>query len=187
MAKIGVYLGSLDVSPLYTNAALLLGQEIAARGHVLICGASGSGMMGELIGSAIDAGGVVIGVLPREIASNEIPHPSLTHIHSVPSVSDRKKAIRDLSDIIITLPGGIGTLDEFFETYMLKKSNLYSKPIGLLNIGNFYKHLIAHIDVIVTEGFSKAKHRALFTYSSDVVELLESLLTQIRPSENLSI
>lgn len=183
MAKIGVFLGSHNGHQCYTNAVLLLGQEVAARGHVLVCGASGSGTMGSLIESALNAGGAVIGVLPSKVNSNEVPHPDLIQIHKVPTVSDRKKEIRELSDIIITLPGGIGTLDEFFEAYTLKKSNLFNKPIGLLNINGFYNSLIAQIGVIINEGFAKEKHRELFSHSSDATALLDSLLSKIEANK----
>jgi uncharacterized protein (TIGR00730 family) len=177
MAMIGVFLGSGEVSILYVRAAKLLGQEIAARGHTLVCGANGSGLMGNLIESVLNGGGNVVGILPQGEDIKEIPHPRLENINFVKTISDRKKAIRDISDVVIAFPGGIGTLDEFFEAYALKRAGLFSKPIGLLNLNDFYQFLILQIDVAVNEKFAKAKHRELVIHSSDPVRLLDSLFS----------
>lgn len=174
MAMIGVFLGSGDVPRLYIQAAEVLGQEIAVRGHTLVCGANGSGLMGKLIEAVLDRGGDVIGVLPQDI--KEVPHRRLTSIHSVKTIGDRKKAIRDMSDVVIAFPGGIGTLDEFFEAYALKRIGLFNKPIGLLNFNDFYNFLILQVDVLVDEKFAKAKHRELVVHASDSGRLIDVLL-----------
>lgn len=178
MAMIGVFLGSGEVSMLYGRTAELLGQEIAARGHTLVCGASGSGLMGKLIESVLDGGGEVVGILPEDVAFEEIPHGRLKNFRSVKTISDRKKAIRDFSDVVIAFPGGLGTLDEFLEAYALKRAGQFNKPVGLLNFNGYYRFLILQIDVLVTEKFAKKKHRELVIKDADPGRLLDSLLAE---------
>lgn len=186
MVKVGVFLGSGAASPIYYQAAELLGRNIAKRGYRLVCGASGNGLMGALIGSTLDEGGEVLGILPTEVSSREVPHHGLKVVWTVVTVAERKRLIRELADIILVFPGGVGTLDEFFEAFALKRMGLFCKPIGLLNFNEFYQSLIFQIDNLVNEGFSKAKHRDLIVYESDHDRLLDLLVleSERRPGES---
>jgi uncharacterized protein (TIGR00730 family) len=178
MTTIGVFLGSAEGSPKYSQAARLLGKKIAKDTHTLVCGANGGGLMGALISSVLEDGGNVIGILPDEVASSEIPHVGLSQIRRVDTVAERKKIIRQLSDVILVFPGGVGTLDEFFETFALKKAGLFDKPIGLLNFEGFYQPLISQIQSIVDAGFAKLKHTDLVAYSSSSDQLIDLLISQ---------
>jgi uncharacterized protein (TIGR00730 family) len=179
MAKIGVFLGSGEAISLYFLAAKQLGRSIAESGHTLVCGACGNGLMGALIGSTLDEGGEVVGILSTEVASSEVPHPKLKNVSNVATIAERKRLIRELSDIILVFPGGVGTLDEFFEAFALKRIGLFGKPIGLLNINDFYQPLISQIDKIVNDGFTKEKHRDLIVYASNTDRLLALLVLEL--------
>lgn len=180
MASIGIFLGSATGSNQYALAAEKLGRYIADSRHSIVCGANGSGLMGVLIDAALKNGGEVVGVLPTEEGTDELTHNGLTKICYVKSISERKKTIREKSDVIFVFPGGIGTLDEFFEAFSLKRSGQFHKPIGLLNSCNFYQPLLIQIQNLVDEGFAKEKHRDLITHHVDPVQLLDHLLSELK-------
>jgi uncharacterized protein (TIGR00730 family) len=128
--------------------------------------------MGALADGALATGGTVIGVLTRSLAAREIAHPGLTSLELVDSMHERKMRMAALSDAVIALPGGYGTLDELFEALTWSQLRIDRKPIGLLDDAGFWDPLLAFLDTAVTAGFLQPQNRALVTDASDVDTLL---------------
>ncbi len=149
--------------------------------------------MGVIADAVLEAGGEVIGVIPRALADREIAHTGLTTLHIVDSMHTRKAMMAELSDAFIAMPGGVGTFEEFFEAVTWTQLGLHRKPCGLLNVDGFYTPLVQFIDQAVAEGFIRAVHRKVIVEDDDPVRLLETLSTidlpdvpkWIRPDETL--
>jgi uncharacterized protein (TIGR00730 family) len=137
----------------YLLAARELGAELARRGHGMVYGGARRGLMGACADAALAGGGQVIGVLPRALSSREIAHPNLSRLHVVESLHERKAMMSALSDGIVALPGGCGTLDELFEAVTWAQLGLHEKPIGLLDADGYYAPLFALFEHMNTEGF----------------------------------
>ena len=131
--------------------------------------------MGVLADAALSAGGTVIGVIPRFLRTREVAHEGLTRLELVETFAERKQRMGDLADAFLSLPGGIGTLDELFETLSWSQVGLQRKPNGLLNVAGFYDALVAHLDRAAREGYIRAPHRALLTIRSEPAPLLDEL------------
>ena len=171
-----VFCGSSPgVNPLYAEVAQAVGSEIARRGWTLVYGGGSVGLMGILADAALEAGGRVIGVIPRFLYDWEVGHDGLSELEIVETLTERKVRMGDLSDAFLSLPGGIGTMDELFEALSWAQLGLETKPNGLLNVSGYYDGLIAFLDRATTEGFMKPKHRALLHVSSDPQALLDAL------------
>ncbi len=178
-----VFCGSSDGSdPAFADAARTLGVEIARRGWTLVYGGGSVGLMGILADAALGAGGRVVGVIPRFLYEWEVGHDDLTELEIVETLTERKVRMGDLADAFLSLPGGIGTMDELFEALSWAQLGLETKPNGLLNISGYYDGLIAFLDQAVQSGFVKPKHRALLHVGSDPPELLDRLAMRSRPS-----
>jgi uncharacterized protein (TIGR00730 family) len=176
-----VFCGSASGNdPAFAAAARESGCEIAARGWTLVYGGGSVGLMGEIADAALGAGGRVVGVIPRFLYEREVGHDGLTELEIVPTLTERKVRMGDLADAFLTLPGGIGTMDELFETLSWAQLGLESKPNGLLNVAGCFDGLLAFLDGAVTAGFLKPAHRQLLRASSDVRELLDALATTPR-------
>src|SRR5438477_2940520 len=137
----------------YQQAARDLGQELVARGLGLVYGGASVGLMGVIADTVLASGGEVIGVIPSALTRYEIPHKSLTQLHEVASMHERKALMADLSDGFIALPGGFGTFDELFEIITWAQLGLHNKPIGLLNAAGYFAPLLALVVHASTEGF----------------------------------
>ena len=148
-------------NPVYTEAARQLGNVLASRNVGLVYGGTNVGMMGQLANTALDAGGEVIGVVPTIFVEREIAHSALSELHIVGSMHERKALMAELSDAFIALPGGLGTIDEFFEMVTWTQLGLHRKPCGLLNVCGYYNKLADFLDYAVSEGFIKEPHRSL--------------------------
>jgi len=148
-------------------AALMAGQDIT-----LIYGGGKVGVMGMIADAVLKKGGKAIGVLPRFLMNKEIEHPGLTQLHIVDNMHQRKQLMSDLCDGFITLPGGLGTMEEFFEVLTWLQLGLHSKPVGILNVNGFYDLLLQQLDVMVEQRFLKPVNRALVLSSGDAIELL---------------
>jgi uncharacterized protein (TIGR00730 family) len=171
-----VFCGSSKGSdPVYAEAARTMGGEIARRGWTLVYGGGSVGLMGILADAALAEGGRVVGVIPRFLYEWEVGHDDLTELEIVETLTERKVRMGDLADAFVSLPGGIGTLDELFEALSWAQLGLEDKPNGLLNVNGYYDALIAFLDRFVEAGFVKPKHRALLVAGSDVGELLDLL------------
>jgi uncharacterized protein (TIGR00730 family) len=130
--------------------------------------------MGQLAQAALDAGGHVIGVIPRALVDMEIAHAGLPDLRIVGSMHERKALMADLSDAFIALPGGLGTIDEFFEVLCWAQLSLHAKPCGLLNVEGYYDRLTAFLDHSVEEQFVRAAHRRLVLVEQDAEILLDA-------------
>jgi uncharacterized protein (TIGR00730 family) len=177
---IGVFCGSsFGNEPGYKRAAVALGEELATRGISLVCGGGVGGLMGVLIDASISNGGRVVGVMPEDFVSNERPSARLSELHIVHSIDERKAVIERLSDALIAMPGGIGTVDEFFCAFALVKLGLVQKPIGLLNVCGYYDLLNKFFEKMVDCQFIKNKHKEILISESSPRALLDRLKTSM--------
>jgi uncharacterized protein (TIGR00730 family) len=159
----------------YAEAADALGRLLAGRGLGLVYGGASVGLMGAVADGALAAGGEVIGVIPRGLVEREIGHPGLTELREVSTMHERKALMAELSDAVIALPGGTGTLDELFELFTWSQLGLHRMPIGLLDVVGYWQPLLAMLDHMVTERLLRAEHRATLLVSTDAASLLDQL------------
>ena len=173
LKRLCIYCGSSPGSLSdYADAAHACGSALARHGHGLVYGGGNVGMMGMLADATLAAGGEVIGVIPHYLADRELAHPGATQMHRVNSMHERKQMMADLSDGFIILPGGIGTLEELFETFTWLQLGLHAKPIGLLNVRGFFSPMLAFLDHMVTHRFLKQEHRDMLLVADDIEALL---------------
>jgi uncharacterized protein (TIGR00730 family) len=172
---------STGANPIYREAAIAMGQTLAANGIRLIYGGGAVGLMGVVADAAMAAGGEVIGIIPRSLKESEIGHTGLTRLEVVDGMHARKARMAELSDAFIALPGGLGTLEELFEVWTWGQLGYHSKPLGLLDTNQFYSKLSHFLDHLVEEGFVKVKYRAMLQRSDAPRDLLQ-LLNAWQPS-----
>ncbi len=162
MKSMGIFCGaSAGSEGAYVPAAEALGTLVAERGLTVIYGGASIGLMGRVADAALRAGGQVIGVIPHSLQIAEIMHHGLTDLEIVDSMSQRKERMIELSDAFISLPGGIGTLDELFEVWALRALQIHKKPVGLLNVDGYFDPLLEFIDRMVTQDFLRTAWRGL--------------------------
>jgi hypothetical protein len=168
MKAIAVYCGSGEgASPAYREAAIRLGRELAKRHITLVYGGARIGLMGAVADAVLERGGRAVGVLPRFLRDREIAHGRLTELLLVDSMHERKAKMIELADGFIALPGGPGTLEEFFEALTWGRLELHRKPVGLLNTGGYYDPLLAMFERMEREGFMRPLgHAAIITDES---------------------
>jgi uncharacterized protein (TIGR00730 family) len=154
-----------------------MGTAIAEKGITLVYGGGRVGLMGIVADAALDAGGQVIGVIPKFLADREVAHTRLTQCHFVSSMHERKALMADLSDGFIAMPGGYGTLDELCEILTWAQLKLHSKPIGILNAHGYYDSLLDFFDGVVTQGFLTESLRALILEAPTPDKMLEMLIS----------
>jgi uncharacterized protein (TIGR00730 family) len=159
----------------YQRAAVELGELLAARELEVVYGGAHVGLMGALADAALDAGGTVIGVIPTRLVDREIAHPGLTQLHVVETMHERKAKMADLSDAVIALPGGTGTLDELFELFTWSQLGLHRMPIGLLDTAGYWKPLLRFLEHAVSERFLRAEHYETLLVESSAPALLDRL------------
>jgi len=177
-----VYCGSSDDVPeVYYQAARAIGAAIARRGYTLIYGGGSTGLMGAVADAAIASGGQAIGVIPELFYTPKLRHDHLTRLEVVPDMHARKARMAELADAFIALPGGYGTLEEFFEILTWAQIGLHAKPIGLFNFRGYYDHLLAFIRHARQEGFVFPEHEALFVHADEADRLLDALETYQHP------
>ncbi|WP_088536742.1 TIGR00730 family Rossman fold protein [Geobacter sp. DSM 9736] len=182
MGRICVFCGSsTGKDPLYLETARRFGELLAGEGIGVVYGGGDVGCMGALADSALAAGGEVIGVIPRALEAKEVAHRGLTALHVVGSMHERKALMAELSDGFAALPGGLGTLEEFFEIATWSQLGLHAKPFALLNVGGFYDHLVAFIDHCVDEGFLKPASRNSIIVEYEPERALEEMRAFSRP------
>jgi uncharacterized protein (TIGR00730 family) len=182
MKRLCIYCGSSPGSrPEYAAAALDCGRILAQRGIGIVYGGGNTGMMGKVANAALEEKGEVIGVIPHHLADKELAHEGATQMIRVDSMHERKQMMADLSDGFIILPGGIGTLEELFETYTWLQLGLHSKPIGILNVAGFFDHMLVFLDHMVADRFLKAEHRLMLIVDNDMQRLLERMAAFVAP------
>ncbi len=157
--SICVYCASSSrVDERYTNAAYQLGRLLAQKGISLVTGGGVQGLMRAVEDGALEANGSVTGVIPKFMVEQGWNHPSLTRMHITPDMHTRKQLMAELSDAVIALPGGCGTMEELCEIITWKQLGLYLKPIVILNINNYYDSLIAQFEKAIDEHFMGQIH-----------------------------
>lgn len=166
------------------QSACDLGAAMVERGYGLVYGGSRTGLMGAIANAVLDAGGEAIGISVHGLANREPPYAGLTELHLMNTMHERKAMMERLSDAFITLPGGIGTLEEFFENVSWAMLGIHRKPFGLLNVEGYYSGLLQFLDYTVHEGFVREVNRALIQHSPDPHTLLD-LLEAYQPSEHV--
>lgn len=183
MKAITVFCGSSSgSSAIFQEQAYLLGKKIAQRNISLIYGGAKVGLMGAVANGAVENNGKVIGVLPNFLKGKEIAHELLDELVIVETMHERKTKMNELSDGVITLPGGFGTLEEFFEMLTWAQLGLHKKPIAILNIGGFYNELLALIQTMVNKGFLKEVNQKMLIVSNNVDELIDKMQEYKAPS-----
>lgn len=176
MQSVCVYTGaSPGARPEYRDAAAAMASAIAGRGMTLVYGGGHVGLMGVVADAALAAGGEVIGVIPADIAEREVEHHGLTQLHVVASMHERKLMMARLSDAMVALPGGLGTLEELFEVWTWNQLGFHSKPLGLLNVAGYYDRLLAFLDHMASERFVKHAHHELLLVDTDPQRLLQRM------------
>jgi len=176
MNSIAVYCGSsIGKDGIYREAAARLGRTLARKDIEIIYGGGKIGLMGIIADAALQAGGRVTGVIPGFLAELELAHGQLTRLITVETMHQRKAVINEMSDGVIALPGGFGTLDELFEMLTWGQLGLHDKPVGLLNTNGFYDHMLSLVSSMVAEGFLKEINRDMLLVYSDIDELLEKM------------
>ena len=168
----------------YVDAARKLGREFAAENICIIYGGGSVGLMGEVASSAFNAGGEVIGVIPRDLVSEEIANLQITDLIVVPSMHDRKALMIDMADGFIALPGGFGTLEEFFEAVTWAQLGIHKKPCGILNVDGYFDKLMQFLDQSVEDHFIHKSHRAMVFIEQDLAALLEKFNVYKPPKVN---
>lgn len=178
LQRICVFAGSSPgTRPEYALAARVLGTALATRNIGLVYGGASVGLMGILADAALAAGGEVIGVIPQGLFQREIAHAHLTQLHEVKSMHERKARMADLADGFIALPGGYGTFDELFEITTWAQIGLHSKPIGLLNVADYFVPLLNLVAHASREGFIPPHNMHLLLQSDNPIHLIELMAT----------
>ena len=178
MQSIVVYCGAhAGKKPVYAEAAYDLGAELAKRNIKLIYGGGNLGLMGRISDGAIDNQGFVTGIIPNFLAKLEKAQKTLSELHFVETMHERKAKMVSLSDGVIALPGGYGTFDELFEILTWSQLRIFHGPVGLLNVNGFYDLLLLQLDKMVEEGFLNLSNRDLLVVAEDAVTLLEKMET----------
>lgn len=164
----------------YVAAARALGRALLERELGLVYGGARVGLMGALANEVLAGGGSVIGVMPEALVAKEVAHTGLTELKVVKSMHERKAAMADLAHGFVALPGGMGTLEEFFEILTWAQLGMHRKPAGLLNVRRYYDGLLAFLDHSAAERFVRPEHRAMISVAEEPAELLD-LLAAYRP------
>jgi uncharacterized protein (TIGR00730 family) len=174
MMRVCVFAGSNAGSrPAYRAAAEALGRELAARHIGLVYGGARVGLMGAVADAVLAAGGTVTGVIPEALAEKEVAHSGLTDLRVVTSMHERKALMADLSDGFVALPGGWGTLDEFFEILTWAQLGIHQKPCGLLNVSGYFDGLLSFLEHSTKEGFVRREYQSMISVSDSASALLE--------------
>jgi uncharacterized protein (TIGR00730 family) len=185
MKAICVFCGAnFNGDALLQQAVQQLAEVMISRGINLVYGGGKVGVMGILADAVLNRRGKAIGVIPRFLMDKEVGHTGLTELHIVENMHQRKQLMNDLSDGFIMLPGGLGTLEEFFEVLTWLQLGLHSHPVGILNVNGFYDLLLQQMDVMVEQKFLKPANRKLVLSSGEAIELVHLMDNiEIKPDE----
>jgi uncharacterized protein (TIGR00730 family) len=171
--RLAVFCGSNPgARPDYMEAARSLGRLLAHRGIGVVYGGSNVGLMAALADAMQDERGDIIGVIPRMLVEREVANTALSDLRIVDSMHERKAMMAELADGFIALPGGIGTLEEFFETWTWAQLGMHAKPCGLFNVAGYFDQLLKFLDHAVAERFVRDVHRSMVVVESDPAALL---------------
>ena len=174
--RLAIYCGSATPSdPRYIELARDVGAALAQRGIGVVYGGGRLGLMGAVAKGALDHGGEVIGVIPEALANSEVANHDCTELHTVGGMHERKQTFTDLSDGFITIPGGVGTMDELWEAVSWAQLGYHTKPVGLLNAFGFYDHLIAFNRHMAEVGFVRPAHQGIILAADTLGTLLDKM------------
>lgn len=174
--SICVFCGSSSgIDPRFAQAANEFGALLAKDGITLVFGGGHVGLMGVVADAVLANGGKAIGVIPQALWDREVGHRSLTEMHIVETMHERKAMMASLADAFVALPGGLGTLDEIFEIWTWAQLGIHDKPVGFLDVAGFYAPLLAYLDQSVEAGFIRSHYRAMAIVDRDAVSLLRRL------------
>ena len=183
--RVCVYCASSEhCDRVYHEAAHALGRTLAAAGCTVVYGGGAVGLMGSLANGALEAGGAVVGIIPRFMTEVEWQHPGIANLEVVEDMRERKHRLLTGSDAVVALPGGCGTLEELFEAMTLKRLGLYFNPIVLLDTNGFYTPLAGFLDRMIEQRFMNPEHRGLWTMVERVDEVLPAIRDTPRWSED---
>lgn len=176
-----VYCGSRHgANPEFTAAARDVGRLIGERGWRLIYGGGNVGLMGEVADATLGAGGEVVGVIPERLVQKEVGHFGLTELRVVRTMHERKRAMAEMADAFLALPGGIGTLEELFEVWTWRHIGYHARPIGLLDTQRFYSPLMTFLDRGCHEGFMDNRQMKMLTVHDDPATVLDQLAAAVQ-------
>ncbi|MGI8943002.1 MAG: TIGR00730 family Rossman fold protein [Qipengyuania sp.] len=176
MRRLAIYCGSATpADPRYLDLAREVGLALATRGIGVVYGGGRLGLMGALAKAALDAGGEVIGVIPDALANSEVANHDCTQLHTVGGMHERKQKFTDLSDGFVTIPGGVGTMDELWEAVSWAQLGYHTKPVGLLNAFGFFDHLIAFNRHMAETGFIRPAHQGIIVAETELPALLDRM------------
>jgi uncharacterized protein (TIGR00730 family) len=176
MNRLAVYCGSATPEdPRYVALAREVGETLAERGIGVVYGGGKLGLMGALADGALAAGGEVIGVIPEAMVKAEVANLACTELRVVKTMHERKAAFTDLSDGFLTIPGGVGTMDELWEAVSWAQLGYHTKPVGLLNAFGFYDHLIAFNRHMAEVGFVRPAHQGIIVADESLPPLLDKM------------
>jgi uncharacterized protein (TIGR00730 family) len=180
--SICVYAGSNSgTRPIYVEEARALGRYLAQNDIRLIYGAGKVGLMGVVADAALTHGGEVVGIIPGHLAAQELAHSSLTELHTVDTMHVRKHTMAEFADAFIALPGGVGTTEELLEILTWLQLGLHVKPVGILNVGDYYHSLLDFLQHSVNERFLRQEHLDMLCVAPTAAELMEKFRTFIPP------
>jgi uncharacterized protein (TIGR00730 family) len=176
LKRLAVYCGSATpTDPQYIETARLVGASLAKWGITIVYGGGRLGLMGAIADSALAEGGEVIGVIPEALVGAEVAHRGLSELHVVPDMHARKALFTTLSDGFVTLPGGVGTMDELWEAISWAQLGYHEKPVGLLNVAGYYDGLIAFNRTMIETGFIRSQHAGIMIHDDDLGRLLDRM------------
>lgn len=182
MKSIAIFCGSaLGSDPVYLKTAQLVGQTLAKQQIALVYGGGRSGLMGMVADSALQAGGEVIGVIPKQLVDRELAHPGLTALHVVENMHQRKTQMSELSDGFIAIPGGAGTLEEIFEQWTWAQLGIHQKPCAFLNVDGFYDDLLKFIQMTADKGFTHQRFSSGLITSDNIDDILSQFESYVPP------
>jgi uncharacterized protein (TIGR00730 family) len=165
----------------YAEAAMAMGTALAERGVGLVYGGGHVGLMGVVADAALAGGSEVIGVIPKGLHAREVGHEGISELRVVETMHERKAEMAALADGFVTLPGGLGTLEELFEVWTWAQLGIHRKPLALLDVGGYWQPLIALVEAMAAEGFVAPVHRRMLLVESDPEDLLDRMQTYEPP------
>ena len=181
--SICVFCGSSSgANAAYRGAATELGGLLAAQGRRLVYGGGNVGLMGVVADAVLESGGAVVGIIPQHLLDLEVGHQALTELRVVHSMHERKQQMSELADAFVLLPGGLGSLEEFFEIWTWGQLGLHRKPYGILNVAGYFDALLAFLDHAAEERFLRPEHRRLVVVAEDAADLLGKLIRAQAPA-----
>lgn len=172
-----VYCGSRPgADPAYAQVARSVGEWIGRHGGQLVYGGGRNGLMGVVADATLSAGGRVLGIIPTALVEKEWAHHGCSELLVVENMHERKRLMAEHADAFLALPGGIGTLEEFFEVWTWRQLGYHDKPVGLLNLGGYYDGLMAFLNISVQQQFMGAWQMNLIRVEADAAKLLPELV-----------